>query len=89
MIYRAATVLISSELTELEDGGTNVESFTPEYDADNLTRLTTYRATGKVISTDPSGLKGDTTTWEWEYDKAKEITHVFPCFPKQGFVSFK
>ena len=63
MIYRAAAVLISSELTELEDGDTNVESFTPEYNADNLTKLTTYRATGKVISTDPSGLKGNTTTW--------------------------
>ena len=66
MIYRAATMKISSEPTELEDGDTNVGSFTSECDADNLTKLTTYRATGKVISTDPSGLEDDTTTWEYD-----------------------
>ncbi len=77
MIYRAAAVLISSELTELEDGGANVESFTPEYDADHLTRLTTYRATGKVISTDPSGLKGNTTTWEYDLATGLELRKTY------------
>ena len=70
-------MLISSELTELEDGGTNVESFTPEYDADNLTKLTTYRAIGKVISTDPSGLKGDTTTWEYDLATGLELRKTY------------
>ena len=77
MIYRAAAVLISSELTELEDGDTNVESFTPEYNADNLTKLTTYRATGKVISTDPSGLKVDTTTWEYDLATGLELRKTY------------
>ena len=28
--------------------------------------LMIYQTTGKVISTDPSGLEGDTTTWEYD-----------------------
>ena len=37
----------------------------------------TYRATGKVISTDPSELKGDTTTWEYDMATGLELRKTY------------
>ena len=39
--------------------------------------ITTYRATGKVISTDPSGLEGDTTTWEYDLTTGLELRKTY------------
>ena len=39
--------------------------------------FTTYRAAGKVISTDPSGLKGDTTTWEYDLATGLELRKTY------------
>ena len=39
--------------------------------------MITYRATGKVISTDPSGLKGDTTTWEYDLATGLELRKTY------------
>ena len=41
------------------------------------TAFITYRATGKVISTDPSGLKGDTTTWEYDMATGIELRKTY------------
>ncbi len=58
--------------------GTGVQPATFGYnDADNLTKLTTYRAAGKVISTDPSGLEGDTTTWEYDLATGLELKKTY------------
>ncbi len=39
--------------------------------------MTTYRVTGKVISTDPSRLKGDTTTWECDLAAGLELRKTY------------
>ena len=39
--------------------------------------ITTYRAAGKVISTDPSGLEGDTTTWEYDLATGLELKKTY------------
>ncbi len=36
-----------------------------------------YQTTGKVISTDPSGLKGDTTTWEYDLATGLELRKTY------------
>ena len=41
------------------------------------TAFITYRATGKVISTDPSELKGDTTTWEYDMATGLELRKTY------------
>ena len=35
------------------------------------------RATRKVISTDPSGLEGDTTTWEYDLSTGLELRKTY------------
>ncbi len=35
------------------------------------------RATDEVISTDPSGLKGDTTTWEYDLATGLELRKTY------------
>ena len=39
--------------------------------------LMIYQTTGKVISTDPSGLKGDTTTWEYDLATGLELRKTY------------
>ena len=39
--------------------------------------MLTYRATGKVISTDPSGLEGDTTTWEYDLATGLDLRKTY------------
>ena len=39
--------------------------------------MMTYRATSKVLSTDPSGLKGDTTTWEYDLATGLELRKTY------------
>ena len=39
--------------------------------------LMIYQTTGKVISTDPNGLKGDTTTWEYDLATGLELRKTY------------
>ena len=39
--------------------------------------LMIYQTTGKVISTDPRGLKGDTTTWEYDLATGLELKKTY------------
>ena len=39
--------------------------------------MITYRATGKVISTDQSGPEGNTTTWEYDLATGLELRKTY------------